>query len=150
WPDETGFRRLGDPFNPDHWEKRMNDSQTRTRILIAVAHPVFRLRLRSLLESKRDFSIAGEASNARQTHALARQMAPDVLLLDVDIALQTGLHIVRDISKLDKRIRVILLTADLKKNEILYALQLGARGVLRKNSGASVLLRSIQCVMNGE
>jgi DNA-binding NarL/FixJ family response regulator len=128
----------------------MNDSRTSTRILIAFAHPVFRLRLRSLLESNRDFAIAGEASNATQTLALAGQISADVLLLDVDIARQYGLHILQDISTLDQRIRVILLTRDVKKSEILRALQLGARGVLRKNSGESVLFKSIQCVMDGE
>jgi two-component system, NarL family, nitrate/nitrite response regulator NarL len=128
----------------------MNDSRTETRILIAVAHPVVRARLRSVLESNGDFAIVGEVSNATQAVALAREMAPDVLLLDADIGPQSGLEVLREISTFGKRIRVILLTADLARNEILSAVLFGARGVLRKNSTASVLLKSIQCVMNEE
>ena len=134
----------------NHSEQKMKDSGTQTRILIAVAGSVFRARLRSVLESNSDFTIVGEASNVTQALALARQMAPDVLLLDVAIGPRPEPGVLQDISTLDKRIRVILLTADVTKNEILYALQCGVRGVLRKNSAASLLLKSIQCVMNGE
>src|SRR5262249_12646205 len=134
----------------NHSEQKMKDSPTQTRILIAVAGSVFRARLRLVLESNRNLTIVGEASKVTQALALARQMAPDVLLLDVAIGPRPEPRVLQGISALDKHIRVILLTADVTKNEILYALQCGVRGVLRKNSAASLLLKSIQCVTNGE
>src|SRR5215472_6181297 len=127
----------------------MNDCRTRTRIVIADAHPVFRAGMRSLLESNNNFVILGQALNCADALALARQTVPDILLLDSALPLLSGFEVLRKISRLDKGIRVIMTTDAITKREIIYALQLGSRGVLRKSSVASQLLKSISCVMSG-
>jgi DNA-binding NarL/FixJ family response regulator len=128
----------------------MNEHQERTRILIADDHPVFRTGLRAVLESNSDFIIVGEASNGTEAVALARETLPDILLLDVNVPLMSASEVLREVTSLDKGVRVILLAANITRNETVYALQLGARGLLGKNSAASVLLNSIRCVMNDE
>jgi DNA-binding NarL/FixJ family response regulator len=128
----------------------MNEQQQQTRILIADDHPVFRTGLRSVLESNNNFMIVGEASNGQEAVALARETVPDILLLDVNVPLMPALEVLQEVSSLDKGVRVILLAAEISKRDIVNALQLGAKGVLGKNSGASVLLKSIRCVMNNE
>lgn len=128
----------------------MNKRQTRTSVLMADAHPVFRGALRSLLKSESNLQIVGEASDCIQTVALARQTVPDILLLDFSLVRFSDFEILRNISRFDKDIRVLVLAPAMTKTEILYGLQLGATGVLWKGSAESLLLKSIRCVMNGE
>jgi two-component system nitrate/nitrite response regulator NarL len=126
----------------------MNDVQKRIRILMADDHPMFREGLRSMLAADDHFTIVGEASNGSEAVTLARQTLPDILLLDVAMPLMSGFEVLQNISNLDKGVRPIMLTANITRNEIVYALQLGARGILWKNSAVCLLLKSIQCVMN--
>jgi DNA-binding NarL/FixJ family response regulator len=106
--------------------------------------------MRSLLEANNNFAILGQAMNGADAIALARQTVPDILLLDSARPLLSGFEVLRKISQLDKGIRVILTTNAITKREIIYALQLGSRGVLWKSSVVSQLLKSISCVMSGE
>ena len=127
----------------------MNEFQTRTRIVIADSHPVFRAGLRSVLQSN-NFAVVGQAWNGADAMTLVQRTVPDILLLDSALPLVSGFEVLRNICQLDKDIRVILITAAMSKLEIVHALQLGARGVLWKSSGAPLLLKSIHCVMDGE
>src|SRR5215467_7908492 len=128
----------------------MNDFQRRTRIVIADCHPVFRAGLCSVLESDGNFAIVGQASNGTEAMTVVRQTMPDIVLLDCALPLLSPFEVLQNISHLEKDIRVILVTAAITKSEIVYALQLGAKGVLWKSSGPSHLLKSIRCVLSGE
>src|SRR5215471_5774268 len=131
-------------------EQKRSSRQKPIRILMADDHPLFRAGLRSLLETSQHLNIVGEASNGSEAVRLARETRPDVLLLDVVMPLLSGFEVLREIWDLHKNVRSILLTADIARSEVVYALQLGARGVLWKNSAAPLLLKSIECVMNEE
>lgn len=128
----------------------MKSSQKTVRILMADDHLLFRAGLRSMLESDGEFTIVGEASNGSEALILARATLPDVLLLDVAMPVLSGFEVLRQISDVDERIQPILLTASITKDEIVYALQLGARGVLWKHSAAVLLRKSIRCVLSGQ
>ena len=128
----------------------MNSRQKPVRIAMADDHPMFRAGLRSLLGSSHHLTIVGEASNGSEAVSVVRETRPDVLLLDVAMPLLSGFEVLREISDLQKNVRSILLTANIARSEVIYALQLGARGVLWKNSAAPLLLKSIECVMNEE
>jgi len=120
------------------------------RIVVADDHPMFREGLRAMLESSEDFTIIGEATNGAETVALTREKVPDILLLDVSMPILSGFEVLRQISSLSGNVRPILLTAGIAKKDIVHALQLGARGVVWKDSPADVLFKSIRCVMNEE
>ena len=122
------------------------------RILIADDHPIFRDGLRRLLESEPDFKVIGEACDGGEAVKLARQLKPDILLLDLAMPKTTGLEALRDMTSASNSnaVRVILLTAAAEKNQIVEALQLGARGVVLKDSATQLLLKSIYTVMSGE
>jgi two-component system nitrate/nitrite response regulator NarL len=124
------------------------------RIVIADDHPIFRDGLRRLLEAEPDLKVLGEASDGAEAVRLARQIKPDILLLDLAMPKHPGLEALRDLStganSTSTPVRVILLTAAAEKSQIVEALQLGARGVVLKDSATQLLLKAIHTVMSGE
>jgi two-component system nitrate/nitrite response regulator NarL len=128
------------------------DSKKPIRIVIADDHPIFRDGLRRLLESESDLKVIGEACDGEEAVKMARQLKPDLLLLDLAMPRHTGLEALRDMTTESNShaVRVILLTAAAEKKQIVEALQLGARGVVLKDSATQLLLKSIHTVMSGE
>ncbi len=120
------------------------------RILIADDHPIFRDGLKRLLESEGEFKVIGEACDGVEAVAMARQLIPEVMLLDLAMPRRQGLETLRELASDARAVRVILLTAAAEKEQIVEALQLGARGVVLKDSATQILLKSIRAVMNGE
>ena len=125
----------------------MSDGRPRIRVLMADDHQIFRAGLRRLLESEPDFEVIGEAGDGEEAVRLSKQLKPDILLLDVSMPRMTGLEALRE---LEGEVKTILLTASLANSEIVTALQVGARGIVRKESATQVLFKSIRCVQNGE
>lgn len=129
-----------------------NRKSQQIRILIADDHPIFRDGLRRLLEAEPKFTVIGEACDGSEAVKLARQLKPDIMLLDLAMPKHPGLEALRDLSVPANAtpVRVILLTAAAEKSQIVEALQLGARGVVLKDSATQLLLKAIQTVMAGE
>ena len=120
-------------------------------ILIADDHPIFRDGLRRLLESERGFKVVGEACDGVEAVDFVRQLKPEILLLDLAMPRRHGLEALREISNSHTGpVRVILLTAAAEREQIVQALQLGARGVVLKDCGTEILMRSIRSVLAGE
>ena len=124
----------------------------RVQLVIADDHPIFRDGLRRLLEAEPGLKVIGEASDGAEAVKVSRQLKPDILLLDLAMPKHPGLEALRDLSAgvNSKPVRVILLTAAAEKSQIVEALQLGARGVVLKDSATQLLLKAIQTVMSGE
>jgi DNA-binding NarL/FixJ family response regulator len=120
------------------------------RILIADDHPIFRDGLKRLLESEPEFRVVGEACDGVEAVSLVRKLKPEILLLDLAMPRRPGLEALREMNSDPSSVRVILLTAAAEKEQIVEALQLGARGVVLKDSATQILLQSIRAVISGE
>ncbi len=127
----------------------MAKKPSEVRIVIADDHPIFRDGLRRLLQSE-GMKVIGEAPNGEEAVKLARQLNPDILLLDVAMPQKPGLEALRELADAKTPVRVILLTAAIERSQIVEALQLGARGVVLKEAATTSLLKSIQSVLRGE
>jgi len=128
----------------------MGKNPPSVRILIADDHALFREGLRRLLEAEPDFQVVGEAADGLEAVTLAQRLNPDMLLLDLAMPRLPGLEALRELGVAGSPIRIILLTAAVEKAQIIEALQLGARGVVLKESASQLLLKSIRAVMAGQ
>ena len=128
----------------------MNKRREEIAILIADDHPVFREGLRKLLEAEPGFRVLGEAADGEQTLKLARQLEPEILLLDIRMPKLSGLEVLRELKPLLIQPRTIVFTAAVEKDQMVQALQLGARGIILKHSATDVLFEGIRCVKAGQ
>lgn len=115
----------------------MPETRQIVRIAIADDHAIFRDGLRRLLESEEGFTVVGECADGFEAIRMTRDLKPDVLLLDVAMPRMSGLETLAAPELLQTR--VILLTAAIDRSEVVRAVQLGARGVVMKESGTASL-----------
>jgi two-component system nitrate/nitrite response regulator NarL len=119
------------------------------RILVADDERLFREALRALLETESGFSIVGDAADGADALKLVRRVKPDVLLLDLAMPRLPGLDALRTLAKSSPRVRTIVLTAAIRREDVVTALYLGARGVVLKDAAPEILFRSIRAVFEG-
>jgi len=126
----------------------MAEAPRSIRIAIADDHPIFRDGLKRLLESEPGFKVVGEGADGVEATRLVREVRPDVLLLDIAMPRLDGLETLTTLEV--ESTRVILLTAAVEPAELLQAVQLGARGVVLKESATRQLIDGIHRVMEGK
>jgi DNA-binding NarL/FixJ family response regulator len=125
------------------------DGKPSVRIVIADDHAILRDGLRRLLESKPGFEVVAEAADVREAIEQVSRLTPDILLLDMAMPNVTGLAALEELGKKQTSTKVILLTALIDKKDTVTALQLGARGVVLKESATELLLKCIETVLAG-
>ena len=119
------------------------------RILIADDHAVVRRGLRSILQIEKDFQIVGEASNGAETVEKARQLKPDVIIMDLIMPEKSGGEATEEILAERPETRILLLTTFGTADDVAKALEAGAAGALMKTSDESEIIAAIRTVAAG-
>lgn len=119
------------------------------RILLADDHALFAEGLQKLLEG-RGYQVVGCASNGLEALQLARELHPDMILMDVRMPVCDGLEATRLIKTELPEIPIVMLTASMEQADLFEALKSGASGYLLKNLKPNVLFNYIAGVARGE
>jgi DNA-binding NarL/FixJ family response regulator len=112
-------------------------------VVIADDHPVFRDGLRALLSTDPKIRLVGEASTGAEAVALVSEMHPDVVLMDLHMPGGDGVAATRDVTRVDPRVAVLVLTMFDDDDSVFAAMRAGARGYLLKGSNQADVLRAI-------
>ena len=123
---------------------------TATTILLADDHASFRASLRELLEEDPDLEVVGEAQDGAVVVTLARRLAPDVVLMDVAMPVQTGVEATRAIVGESRAVAVVALSMHANKLYVDAMLAAGARGYLVKGGSAESIRAAVRAVAAGE
>ena len=119
------------------------------RILIADDHAVVRRGLRSILQIEKDFQIVGEASNGTEAVKMARELKPNVVIMDLIMPETSGGDATAQILAERPETRILLLTTFGTADDVAKALEAGAAGALMKTSDESAIIASIRTVAAG-
>jgi len=120
------------------------------RILIADDHAVVRKGLHALIKTEPGMEIIGEADNGRDAVRLARELTPDVVLLDLIMPRMDGIEAITRIKANDPDAKIMILTSFVDDDKVFPAIKAGALGYLLKDSSPADLLQAIRFVNGGE
>lgn len=123
--------------------------QEKRKILIAEDEKLLRAALEDIILSSGDLAVAGLTGDGHGAVAAARELAPDLVLMDVSMPGQNGLEATAAIKAENPRIKVLLLTVHDSDEYILEAFRAGADGYCLKDAGREELLTAIRTVLKG-
>jgi len=119
-------------------------------ILIVDDHTLFRTGIRKMLEAEPDMHVVGEAATGREALVQARQLMPDVILMDVKMPDMDGIEATRRLCREMPHVGVIFCTM-FEDDEFVFAgLQAGGRGYILKDADPETMQRAIRAVAHGE
>jgi two-component system response regulator NreC len=120
------------------------------RVLIADDHRVIRTGLRAVLKSDPEVEVVGEAGDGRETLKLVLELEPDLVLLDISMPGEDGIHVARKLKASYPRVRVLFLTMHEDESLMREAFQAGAVGYIIKRAEESEILDAIHAAQRGD
>lgn len=120
------------------------------RVLLADDHPVVRKGLSSCLAQAQQLVIVGEASNGQEALRKAKELVPDVVLMDIDMPMLNGLTAADILRKENPFIKVLILSMHNDSDYVMRILQSGARGYILKEAPTEELVKAIEIIYSGE
>jgi two-component system, NarL family, response regulator DegU len=120
------------------------------RIVIADDHPVFLQGLRQIIELEPGLEVVGEANDGKSALEAIRVFKPGIVILDIEMPQLDGLAVTRRLHEQKAPIEVILLTVHREESLLSYALELGVRGYVLKDSAVVDIVSCINAVARGE
>ena len=140
----SSVQRSKEPSSAD------NHSSTRIAILIIDDHKLVRTGFRRILQDEEDFVVVGETGDASQAIQMARDLSPDVALLDSSLPGLSGLLAAPTLIASSPQTAVLVVSMHADQGHIVRAFQAGARGYLIKNAEDIQLVSAIRRVVAGE
>lgn len=119
------------------------------RVVVAEDQAMVLGALAALLETESDIAVVGRAHDGREALAMVRQLAPDVLLTDIEMPELSGLEVASEVTRLELPTRVVILTTFARAGYLRRALDAGAAGYLLKDSPATELANALRRVARG-
>jgi DNA-binding NarL/FixJ family response regulator len=120
------------------------------RLLVADDHEIVRTGLRSLLEAQPGWQVTAEASDGREAVEKAKEVKPDVAVLDISMPSLNGLEAARQMLKHDARAKIVIFTALDSDAMIREVLDLGARGYVLKTDASRDLVTAVNAVRSNK
>lgn len=118
-------------------------------VVIADDHTLFREGLAGIISGTEDFEVVGQAGTREQAVQLARDLLPDIILLDIDMP-GGGLEAARRVAEELPVTRIVILTSSEEDDHLIHALKIGARAYILKGVAARELIRILRAVWAGE
>jgi two-component system, NarL family, response regulator DegU len=126
----------------------MNSGQI--KILIADDHSLIREGLKRIIGFEENLTVIGEAENGERVMLPIKQNKPDVMLLDMNMPLMSGIEVLRRVKEQNNDIKVIMLTVENDSRIIHEAIDIGADGYMLKDSVGTEIVNAIRTVYKGE
>lgn len=120
------------------------------RIMIVDDHAVVRQGLRFLLEQQPDITVVGEGEDGEQGVALASNLLPDVILLDLLMPKMDGMTATREIKRITPTTQIIILTSYYEDDQIFSVIKAGALSYLLKDSSPQEIVAAVRAAARGE
>lgn len=120
------------------------------KILIADDHGVFRQGMKALIDAEAEMQVIGEAADGQEVIQLARQLSPDIILMDIAMPNLNGVEATRLIIEETPNIRIIALSVHFDKCFVMEMLKAGASGYILKSCLFDEVLRAIRTVSAGD
>ncbi len=121
-----------------------------TKVLIADDHQIVRQGLKTLLEKEHDLKVVGEAEDGRSTVRLARDLSPEMIIMDVAMPDLNGIEATRQIVSELPRVKVIALSMYADRRFVVNMLKAGASAYLLKDCAFEELIRAIRVVLTNK
>lgn len=122
----------------------------RLRILVADDHPVIRKMVRATLEGHPQFEVCAEAVDGAEAIERAKEVKPDVVVLNITMPVVNGLKAAHEIKKLVPNIAIIILSSHVDKQFVEVAKKIGVRAYVAKTKLGEALVKAIEAAVDGE
>ena len=122
----------------------------KTRVLVVDDHTIMREGICALLKIATDIEVVGEAANGREALDMAKQLTPDVVVMDISMPVMDGREATRRLTKDLPGIKILVLTQYDDKEHVLSLIDAGACGFVSKKAAFEELSSAVRCIARGE
>lgn len=124
--------------------------KNKIKILLADDHQVVRMGLAAIIAAESDMNLAGEASDGNEAVALAKEVIPDVVLMDLMMPQKNGVEATSEILAVNPNAKILVLTTFGDSDDVKRALDAGATGALIKDTPRGELVAAIRAIADGK
>jgi len=150
----TGASVMPDPLRINHARKNQSDRiekmKSRIKVLLVDDHPVVRRGISSCLARQERLVIVGEAADGLEAVRKAKELSPDIILMDIDMPQMNGLAVTEILRREMPNIKVLILSMHSNTDYVLRIIQSGARGYVLKEAPTDELVKAIETVESGQ
>jgi len=152
----SGTGTLPDALRINHARKnqlvqsRTENMKSRIKLLLVDDHPIVRKGISSCLARQERLTIVGEAADGIEAVRKAKELSPDIILMDIDMPHMNGLAVTEVLRREMPNIKVLILSMHSNTDYVLRIIQSGARGYILKEASTEELVKAIETVESGE